>query len=298
MVCISNTVEERLTRSRIGVHSALNGTAMSHIVERTRGGTLGKAVTILRLVASERGVSLSGIVRNVGLPKSTCHRLLCTLEHLGFVQGCAGANGLGFVLGPLIGDLAGGFANRQRIAQIARPIMERLRDRTSVTVLLHLFDGSARVVVAQVESLQELRRTYTNLGVRVPIYGGAASKLYLASLREVDVQRYWATFPRLVTQPDKPGGFKRFRRRGYAITFAELTPGVASIAMGVPSTDGRIICCLSVTGPLSRLSERVLKRFVPHLATSVSELARAIKGESQTPQVRQILSRTNAIAMA
>lgn len=282
------------------MHSPPDGTVLSRIVERFGDGTLSKAAAILRLVASESGLSLAHIVRRAGLPKSTCRRLLLTLDRLGFVQGCAGTGGAVFVLGPLIDDLASGSANRQRLAQIARPIMERLRDRTNETVLLHCFEGGDRVVIAQIESLQQLRRTYTSLGVRVPIHGGAASKVYLASLSESELNRRWAAFPPAVTRPDRSGAFKRFaaelnrvRRQGYSITFADLTPGVASVGMGVPSADGRVHCALSVTGPLSRLSERTLKSFVPHLAAAVRELARTMTGDPRIPRDRRIPRRVN-----
>lgn len=245
--------------------------------------SLSKAVEILRLVASEQGVGLPAVMRRLGLPKSTTHRLLANLERTGLVEGMATADRKLYRLGPVISELASGFAGSRRLAQIARSAMERLREACDETVLLHVFEGSTRVVVEQVESRQELRRTYPHVGVPVPIYGGAASKVFLASLTPDALRRHWTTFPPSVTRGAAAfEGFaaelRKIRRQGFSVSVAELTDGVASIAMPIEGIDGRVIASLSVTGPASRLPAHELKKNIrPHLAAAVQDIARALK---------------------
>lgn len=238
---------------------------------------------ILRLVAKEPVAGIRGIAKRLGMPKSTAHRLMATLQETGLLQRVASNDSATFVLGPLLTEFAGGFTTRQRLGQVARPLMQRLRDKCDETVLLHVFDGSTRIVIEQVESTQQLRRTYTNLGMPVPIYGGAASKVFLASLPEAELRHYWKTFPPARTASRR--AFERFiverrtiARQGYAVSFAEITPGVASIAMPITSPDGRVIAAISVTGPLSRLSLTALKEIRPPLAETVREIALALPG--------------------
>lgn len=250
--------------------------------------SLSKAVEILRLVATEQGVSLPTVMKRIGLPKSTTHRLLANLERTGLVQRMSSSDGVLYALGPLVNELASGFAGSRRLVQIARPVMEQLRDACDETVLLHVFEGASRVVLDQVESRQELRRTYPHVGVPVPIHSGAASKVFLASLTTDELRRYWSTFPAAVTRRGSATAFRRYldelqavRRQGYAISVEELTTGVTSIAMGIEDADNRVIACVSVTGPASRLSVRELKRNVrPHLAAAVEQIARALRANT------------------
>ncbi len=65
----------------------------------------------------------------------------------------------------------------------ALPFMTALRDEVDETVGLHeLLPSGDRVVVDQVESRQELRRHYTDIGIPIPLPHGAPGKAILSSL--------------------------------------------------------------------------------------------------------------------
>ena len=60
--------------------------------------------------------------------------------------------------------------------------MTALRDEVDETVGLHeLLPSGERVVVDQVESHQELRRHYTDIGIPIPLPHGAPGKAILSA---------------------------------------------------------------------------------------------------------------------
>ena len=70
--------------------------------------------------------------------------------------------------------LVQGGAVATTLREAAVPTMAALRDEIEETVGLHrLLPTDERVVVDQVESHQPLRRTYTELGVPIPLPYGA-----------------------------------------------------------------------------------------------------------------------------
>ncbi len=77
--------------------------------------------------------------------------------------------------------------------EAALPFMTDLRDEFDETVGLHELLGTGhRIVAAQVESHQELRRTYTDIGVPIRLAYGAPGKAILSALPADERQRHLA----------------------------------------------------------------------------------------------------------
>lgn len=246
--------------------------------------TLTKACAILRLVAGQKQPRMRELARLLGLPSSTAHRILRALEEMGLVQQVEPHGG--YKLGSLIRELAEGDSRRRRLIEVARPYMVRLRDKCDETIALHVFEGRERVVIDQVESTQQLRRTITNLGAPMPLHAGAASKLFLASLSDRDVARHLEEHPLTVFTADTPadrqallGEVRGIRRKGYAVSFQEITPGVASIAMPITVGSGQVTTAVSISGPMFRLTPAALRQVRPLLAETADDISRALGRE-------------------
>jgi IclR family acetate operon transcriptional repressor len=234
--------------------------------------TLEKSVQILRLVAMRNGIGARDIGESLGFSKSATHRLLSDLQEVGLIQRVK--SGEGFAPGPLLGELVGGQFAEQRLIRLARPHMARLRDLCGETIGLHVIQGERRVLLEQVESRNEHRWVYSNPGVPMPLHAGAASKMLLAMLPP---ERALAMLKRralVAFTRETPRDASRLVRelarinaQGFAISSQEVTRGIASIAVPV-ATDvapAAVTAAMSITGPSIRLSERVLKGFLPQL---------------------------------
>ncbi|MGH2820897.1 MAG: IclR family transcriptional regulator, partial [Actinomycetota bacterium] len=143
--------------------------------------SLDRAVAILNAFSMERPeLAMSEISRLTGLTTSTTHRLLGALQAHGLVRQVGARR---YALGPQLRRLARAASVQSDVQDAARPIMQTMRDEGGETVGLHILDPSnQRVVIDQLESHEPLRRTYTELGQRIPLNQGAPGKVLLAHL--------------------------------------------------------------------------------------------------------------------
>lgn len=229
---------------------------------RTRGGvqSIDRAAAILRCFVEQRAeLTLSEIARATGLTTSTAHRLLASMQHNNLLRQTRDRR---YTPGPLLVQLVRGGAVTTTLREAALPAMAQLRDEVEETVGLHsLLPTDERVVIDQVESHHPLRRTYTELGIPIPLPYGAPGKVLCAWLpaarcQAVLNQQIAALTPSTVTDPEQlRTQLDDVRRRGYALSFAERTPGIRSVAAAVFDHDGAVTGCLSVSGPEMRMPD-------------------------------------------
>ncbi len=202
---------------------------------------LDKAISVLD--ALEGGpLSLGALVEATGLSRATAHRLAVALEVHGLVRRDDAGR---FGLGPRLTGLD--------LPALARPALERLRDRTGESVQLYVRRGDRRVCVASLESPHGLR-TIVAVGASLPLDVGSAGKV----LR----------------------GDADAAARGWAESVEERERGVASVSAPVRDPDGAVVAAVSVSGPVERTTRAPGRRY----ADAVTEAARAVE-EARRPVI-------------
>ena len=197
-------------------------------------GVLDKAISVID--ALEPGpLSLGALVEATGLSRATAHRLAVALEVHGLVRRDDAGR---FALGPRL--------TGRDLATVARPALERLRDRTGESVQLYVRRGDHRVCVASLESPHGLR-TIVAVGASLPLSVGSAAKV----LRD---------------DPEAA-------RRGWAESVEERERGVASVSAPVRGPDGDVVAAVSVSGPIERTTRAPGRRY----AEAVVEAAGAVE---------------------
>ncbi|PLR31660.1 IclR family transcriptional regulator [Chimaeribacter californicus] len=142
----------------------------------SESGVIARAAMLLKVLETQpHGVSLSQLARLSGLPRTTVHRLVGSLEAQQFVS--TGSRGVS--LGPAMARLAA--AAHTDITALARPAIEALGRRTRETVDLCVFRGLHAISVDQYASDQELR-VISPIGTAFPIHATAHGKALLAAL--------------------------------------------------------------------------------------------------------------------
>ena len=240
--------------------------------EPARGGvqSIDRAAAILRSF-SEHGseLTLTEISRATGLTTSTVHRLLAAMQKNQLVSQTRDRR---YAPGPLLVQLVRRGTVATTLREAALPTMATLRNDVEETIGLHtLLSTDERVVVDQVESHQPLRRTYTELGIPIPLPYGAPGKILCAWLPtarcETILEREMqALTPTTVTDP---GALRtqlvEIRRRGFAMSLAERTPGIRSVAAALFDHNGAVTGCLSVSGPELRMPTERMESIGPHV---------------------------------
>jgi IclR family acetate operon transcriptional repressor len=238
-------------------------------VDRVRDGgiqSVERALDVLEgLAASADEVSLSELAARTGMPLTTIHRLVKTLETRGYVRRTGARRyGLG---APLIGL---GEAASRLLGSRARPFLAELVELSGETANLALLEGDQVVYVASVPS-QHKMRMFTQVGNRVLPHCTAVGKVLLAYLPEGQAEQVLRrngmprrTVHTVTESADLLRQLEDIRTAGYAVDAGEEEIGVRCFAVPVLTSSG-LIAALSVSGPLARLTDDVRERVVPQM---------------------------------
>lgn len=240
--------------------------------------SIDRAVAVLRCFGARTPeLGISEIARLTELSTSTVHRLLAAMQRNGLVRQVAGRK---YALGPLLVQLARSGAFPTTLRDAALETMRDLRDRYDETVAIHeLLPSYERAVIDQVESRQELRRTYTELGTPIPLPLGAPGKVLLAFVPE-DIRRAVLAQPIAQVTPETitdaaalSDQLAEIRDTGHAMSFAERTPGIRTVAAPIFDHTGRVVGCLSISGPEIRMPRNRMDELAPHIRDAAQEVS-------------------------
>jgi DNA-binding IclR family transcriptional regulator len=233
-------------------------------------GVLDRCVQILRAV--DAGVTTAPqLISSLGLSRSTGFRLVKALETHGLLRFERGA---GYRLGPLLHRLGMRAAGDLPLADLARPVLERLTEDTGESSQLYVRFDDVRVCVAAVESPNELR-TIVAVGAELPLARGSAGKALLVSATTADRER----FAREAADPERFGPqLRSAERRGWAQSAEERERGVGSVSAPVRGPSGDVVAAVSVSGPVGRMRGALARRYAPAVMTAAREIERLLHG--------------------
>jgi IclR family acetate operon transcriptional repressor len=235
------------------------------VLDRESGNRSGCVQSLVRafglldqLASHQDGLTLTEVAKLVGLPRSTAHRLLTTMQSMRYVvfdptncQWLVGSRALTF---------GGGFEAGQDIARLARPVMRSLLTNSRATVSISVPDEEEVFYVGQVR-LHDDRHAIPHPGDRLPLHTTAAGKVMLAhwtdTRREASLGAVLA--PRTPHSITDTAGLEReleaVRSRGYAVDDQESAAGVRCVATAVLDRRGHARAALSISGPILHMAE-------------------------------------------
>lgn len=229
---------------------------------------LNRTVDVLNVFDHARpSLGLKEIVKQTQLPKTTVFRILTTLVERDLCE-----------LDPGSGEYSLGFAmlrfadirrRQTSIREVVMPFMREVRDEVNETIVLSVRSGDFRVHIDFVEGLQPMRRT-VELGVRAPLYAGAASKVLLAGMEDDEIADYLERTPltpiQNTTITDRDTLWQevqRIRKRGYAESKGELiATGGAAVAAPLRDYTGKTVAVLDILTPQVRYTAEMRKQTI------------------------------------
>jgi DNA-binding IclR family transcriptional regulator len=220
---------------------------------------------------------LSEIARDIGISRSSAFRLVQTLKVLGYLE--RDEETKSYRLGSRVLSLGYAFLASKDVVEIARPILERLRDETGCSSHIGILDGNEVVYVGRVPSLQPVA-TNIRVGSRLPAHATTMGRMLLAYRSESEVKRLYgrAKLQRYSTRT--PGSYEELsaqlagdRARGYAISHSSYEQGIASVAAPVFGAGGAIVAAINVSGPDGAIARQI---FDSTIRDAVCAAARAI----------------------
>ena len=250
------------------------GKAGAAVMERPRSSSMSKGLLVLEtLVDADGPLSLSGLLRHTGLPKTTVYRLVSVLLERGWVKETTSGYGLGW----LLLRAAASAENSVDVRHEAHPLLCELRDELQETVHLAALDQEYRVVYLDklVPRLQAVGLMRSRVGWTAPAHCTGVGKAMLACLPASALTSFLATVElvpftsrTIVSRAELAAELERVRTKGFAICDEEHEEGVSCVAAAIRNRHGEPVAAISLSGPTARMG--------PHLAEG-SESVRRVR---------------------
>ena len=276
--CRWNRVHETVSLSRV---------ATEQITESSRPGAAGRQATsagvhatlaVLDLLAARPELGLSDIARELGLAKSTLHRVLAVLVERGWaVRDTEGLFSLGIRalrLGSSSADLP--------IVKAFRTVAAEFLTRHDETIALAVLDGSESLFLALEETSQPIRLV-THVGSKTPAFASASGRVVLASHPPAAVAALFGgrllvtpTGRRLNGVAELQTILEEVRARGYAENHGETADGLYAASVPVVNGEGVTIAALTTCVPVSRITPLLQGEIVEDLKRNGRELSQLI----------------------
>ncbi len=246
--------------------------------------SLDRAFDLLEtLCRSRNGMTIGALSAETGLHKSTVHRLLASMCARGYVQRDAATSV--YRAGMRLCELGSYIMENMDVIERARAPMERLGHETGETVHLVMREEKDIVYIHKVESVSGAIRMFSRIGMRRPLYCTGVGKAILATWQDSEVRMLWRasdvhlwTPYTIVTEEAFFQELEQVRRVGYALDNEENELGVRCIAAAIPDYSGRATYAISVSAPLTRMTdERIAALREPVLAAR-NEIAALLGG--------------------
>jgi DNA-binding IclR family transcriptional regulator len=214
------------------------------------------ALGVLELLVARGPLTLAELARELGLAKSTLHRVCSVLVQRAWV--IRDEDGL-YSLG--IQALATGSSAAQLPIVVAfRSIAADLLTRHNETVCLGALDGDDSVYVA-IEETSHPVRLVTHVGSRTPAFASSSGRVILAARPSEHVAGEYGGRPLVTPTGRRLNGLAelnqilaRVREEGFAENDEETAIGLYAVSVPVRNTAGTTLAALTMCIPTSRMS--------------------------------------------
>ena len=242
--------------------------------------------------------TVDGIAAALGYTRATTYRYVGELCDAGLLTRVAqGA----YALGPRIIELDRQIQRSDPLMHAADKVMHALLrpDHGQVVLLCSLFRDEV-LCVHQAAHDKALAVSYTR-GRPMPLFSGATAKVILACLPERRLTRLFLAHGSEIrraglgsTREEFLAALKAIRRQGFALTRAEVDPGVVGLAVPLFGGEQAVLGSLSIVFAGDRFPERQSARVVERLKRA----AEAIRGDlarlGERPRVQRTRPRRQA----
>ena len=144
-----------------------------------------RALSILEVIASspKEDLSLSEIADSLQLNHGTCANILKTLVNRNYVEQIGAKKG--YKLGYMAYQLTNSYTYYAELKEIAKPLIEQLRDSINETVILSIIEGGKRILLYEAECTHEIQVRTTQ---ESSVYKATTGRMILAhySLKELN----------------------------------------------------------------------------------------------------------------
>lgn len=227
-------------------------------------GAVDNVLRLLRLFEDHEMIRVNQVARDMGLSRSTVHRMLATLSHHQFVE--QDEHSRAYRPGPVLVDIGLSVVSNIDLRVISHSALIELRDATGETAHLGIMRGADSVLFLDSVESDRMVRTGSRIGRILPAHATATGKALLADRADEEIAALYSsgvpegpTSRALTTVEELLEQLAEVRRLGYAVNHGESEDDVAAVAAAVRDKRGHVRCALVVTAPVSRADDAWVK---------------------------------------
>ncbi|MDD2361620.1 MAG: IclR family transcriptional regulator [Oscillospiraceae bacterium] len=220
--------------------------------------------SLLELLAEKGPLGVTELSIAAGLNKTTVFRQLNTLVTLGYAKKDEKTEK--YHLSFKLLEVAGNLLKHIDMRNMVRPFLEELAAQSGETVHLVQRDGLYITYIDKVEPTINSVRMVSRVGMRQPLYCTAVGKALLAELSDREIRNVWENSNINQLTPNTIVDWEYFikeidkiRKSGYAEDNEENELGVRCVAVALRNYTGQPQHAISVSAPISRLSDEKLE---------------------------------------
>jgi DNA-binding IclR family transcriptional regulator len=231
-------------------------------------------------------LTMTQIADQIGVHKSTVHRLLATLEKRRFVQRDAATGA--YRLGIRLLQMTYLTLEHNDLRRLTTPFIRRLCEQHHENIDVSVLDDTDVVFVNHLEGPQRVKVAATT-GQRLPAFATASGRAILAYLPAETVQRILARGMPRYTQytPLAPEAVQEdlqlIRERGFAFSEQEYEDGINAVAAPILDEYEKPFAAVAIVGPAYRLTRQRMLEIGPEVLSTARDIAQelAIAGYDQ-----------------
>ena len=258
----------------------VEATAVTPRAERRQSTSAGVKATlaVLDLLAAQSPLSLSEISRELGIAKSTLHRICAVLVD----RGWAVREGDGrFSLGIRALRL-GSSSSELPIVTAFKTVAAEFLTRHDESIALAILDGFESLFVALEETSQPVRLV-THVGSKTPAFASASGRVVLASHPPASVAAMYGGKLLVTPTGRRLNGVAELRailaevgEQGYAENVEETADGLYAASVPVTNDDRVTLAALTTLIPVSRITPERRALIVADLRTLGIQLSELV----------------------
>ncbi|ABV92631.1 transcriptional regulator [Dinoroseobacter shibae DFL 12 = DSM 16493] len=248
---------------------------------------LDRGLSVLSALARDGGGTLSDVSMRLGMPASTAHRVLATLEKHGYVDMDEASQT--WRVGLEAFRVGTSFMQRTNLLEVGRASMRTLMEQTGETANLGILDNDHVVFIGQVETHNPIR-AFHRPGSSGPMHASGIGKALLAAMPQGAVENLFRRTglqqfsPKTLTDPEALLSDLRItRKRGWSFDNEERYEGMCCVAAVIYDSFREPIAGISVSGPSARFAPGALPALGAAVQTAARDVTAQIGGEM--PQI-------------
>ena len=220
------------------------------------------ALKLLLLFKERDTITVADAASELGVARSTAHRVLSTMHAYGFVKQAESRSPYSIGLATI--EIGARFLAAMDIRAVVRPFVERLSVEVNETANFGVrFDD--RIVFIETFESREALRVANQPGQQFSAHGSAIGRTLLALLSRNQIQALYPSelLPRSTSFGEAAEPFPTrtalmeelaaVRERGYACNYDAPAAGVCAIAVAVRDERGRTPGAIAVSAPTARV---------------------------------------------